>query len=472
MTTTPLLALPLLAAAQAQKHVTLNEALMLADALMQIAVKEQGRNAPPDAPAAGDRYLIGAAPAGAFAGKAGMIAAFDGTQWIYTAPRAGFIIYVASENRLFVHDGTILRNVKEYAGPVDSVAQFGVGTGVDPNNVLSVKGMSALFAALGTGSGGTGNFRFNLNKDLASNTLSQIYQTAWSGRAETGLMGDDQYRIKVSPDGATWFESFGVDHATGSVRLPAGLSQIGGGGFGFRNCVLNPDFAIAQRGPGPFTLSGAVPAGAFDRWRMIGGTGVGATLSRTANSIANAASFSGAFYATFAASAATVTTRAILETRLEHLLPLAGKRVTLSFKYRANAAFFVSLVQNFGVGGSAAVSTSLTSNVGGSANWRSISLPVVLPAVTGKTLGTSPFLALQFALPQASFIDLADVQLEEGYATPFERRPPGMELSACRRFFRRSASALNSADLAYEMRIAPAVTGAGPYDYDSEFEAA
>ena len=126
MTTTPLLALPLLAAAQAQKHVTMNEALFLLDALAQIAVKEQGRNTPPDAPAAGDRYLIGTAPTGTFAGKTGMIASFDGAGWVYTAPRAGFLIYVTGENRLFVHDGTALKNVKDFVGAIDTLARLGV----------------------------------------------------------------------------------------------------------------------------------------------------------------------------------------------------------------------------------------------------------------------------------------------------------------------------------------------------------
>ena len=50
MSSTPHLALPLLAAAQAQKHVTHNEALASLDALVQLAVKERNRTAPPISP--------------------------------------------------------------------------------------------------------------------------------------------------------------------------------------------------------------------------------------------------------------------------------------------------------------------------------------------------------------------------------------------------------------------------------------
>ena len=76
MLDTPNLALPLIAAAQAQKHVMHNEALFAIDALLQCAVKDKDLSAPPAAPAAGDRYIVSASSSGAWAGKAGMLAAW------------------------------------------------------------------------------------------------------------------------------------------------------------------------------------------------------------------------------------------------------------------------------------------------------------------------------------------------------------------------------------------------------------
>lgn len=58
-TATPKLALPLLLAAQAQKHVTHNEALLRLDAVVQLAVLERTRSVPPATPVDGDAYLIG-----------------------------------------------------------------------------------------------------------------------------------------------------------------------------------------------------------------------------------------------------------------------------------------------------------------------------------------------------------------------------------------------------------------------------
>lgn len=472
MSTTPILALPLLAAAQAQKHVTLNEALFLLDALTQIAVKELGRNSPPDQPMAGDRYIVGTAPTANFTGKAGMLAAFDGAAWTYTTLRAGFIFFVTSENRLYVFDGSTFKSLKDLIGFPDTFSRLGIGTGSDANNVLSVKGTSALYTAAGSGEGGNGDFRFTLNKASPGNILSQLYQTNWSGRAETGLAGDDQYRIKVSPDGQNWNEALVVDNTNGNVRLPSGLNQIGGGALGFRNHIVNADCSIAQRGAGPFAIAGAGPVACFDRWRLWGATGVAAGFSRTPINTNFVGSLLGSYYTTLTVTTATAAARLLLETRLEQFYPLTGRRVTLSFRYRSNAPLSVALTQNFGVGGSPPLTTTLANALPAASGWRSFIFTTTLPGLVGKTVGTSPFVALQFIASQPIVFDCAELQLEEGFQTPFERRPPAYELTLCRRFFRRSANALNAADLAIEMRAPPVALGTGPFDYDAEFEVA
>ena len=58
------LQLPHILAAQAQKHVTHNEALRLLDGLVQISVLDRGLTSPPGCPADGDRYIVGSGAAG------------------------------------------------------------------------------------------------------------------------------------------------------------------------------------------------------------------------------------------------------------------------------------------------------------------------------------------------------------------------------------------------------------------------
>jgi hypothetical protein len=48
-----------------------------------------------------------------------------------------------------------------------------------------------------------------------------LFQNGFSGRAEIGLAGDDDFHFKVSPDGSAWFDSIKIERATGRVSFPA-----------------------------------------------------------------------------------------------------------------------------------------------------------------------------------------------------------------------------------------------------------
>lgn len=224
MSDTPHLALPLIAAAQAQKHVTHNEALALLDALTQLSVLDRDRTAPPTAPAEGARHLVAAGATGAFAGQEGRIALFDAGAWRFLVPKAGWHAHVLAEQVLLVFDGTAWRDLGRY---VREVERLGIGTAPDATNRLAAKLNNALFAALSAGEGGTGDLRFVLNKEAPARSVSQLYQSGWSGRAEIGLTGDDDLRIKVSPDGSTWREALRVDRASGAVRAASLREKLG-----------------------------------------------------------------------------------------------------------------------------------------------------------------------------------------------------------------------------------------------------
>ncbi|MCG7392572.1 DUF2793 domain-containing protein [Microvirga sp. ACRRW] len=270
MTSTPHLALPLLAAAQAQKHVTHNEALAALDALVHLAVRERGRTAPPATPAEGDRYLVGASATGAFTGHESKIALFDLGAWRFFAPQAGWSSYVEAEGAIIVFDGTRWQDISRYC---DMLESLGIGTTPDDLNRLSAKLNAALFAALNTEEGGTGDLRFVLNKSGAANVLSQLYQRGFSGRAETGLIGNDDFSIRVSPDGSRWIDALRFNAETGIGTFPQGITNLPQA-----NLLINSLFRVNQRGFGGGALAEGVYG--FDRWK--GGPG-GCTLTRAAD---------------------------------------------------------------------------------------------------------------------------------------------------------------------------------------------
>ena len=99
MAETARFALPLLEAAQAQKHVTVNEALARADALAAGRVEALGRTAPPAAPGEGTLWGVGAGATGAFAGQDGRVALFLNGGWSFAEPWAGWAVWDAETGR-------------------------------------------------------------------------------------------------------------------------------------------------------------------------------------------------------------------------------------------------------------------------------------------------------------------------------------------------------------------------------------
>jgi hypothetical protein len=90
MARTAQLQLPLIAPAQAQKHVTVNEALTRLDAIAQLRIKSFDLAVAPSSPKDGDAYLVNAAPVGAWAGQAGKIAIWNNGGWIFLLPKSGW----------------------------------------------------------------------------------------------------------------------------------------------------------------------------------------------------------------------------------------------------------------------------------------------------------------------------------------------------------------------------------------------
>ncbi|MEA2857142.1 MAG: hypothetical protein QOH98_1463 [Methylobacteriaceae bacterium] len=97
--------------------------------------------------------------------------------------------------------------------------------------MFAAKLNSALFTAKASSEGGTGDLRTTLNKSAGSNTVSQLYQNNYSGRAEVGLTGDDNFHFKVSPDGSTWYDALILANAAGDKFAPAGGLVIGNNAF-------------------------------------------------------------------------------------------------------------------------------------------------------------------------------------------------------------------------------------------------
>jgi hypothetical protein len=230
MTNTTRLSLPLLAANQAQKHVTHNQALLRIDDVVQAAVISRGLSSPPGSPTEEDRYIVGNSATGLWSGEEGKLAIFRNGAWQFIAPWIGFTVFVEDEALLLYYDGS---DYQALQGSLPSELQeldlLGLGTTADATNPLAAKINKALFTAKTVSEGGDGDLRYTLNKEAASNTLSFLFQTNYSGRAEFGLTGDDNFHVKTSPDGTSWTSALNIDKTTGAFTLAADLAITEGG---------------------------------------------------------------------------------------------------------------------------------------------------------------------------------------------------------------------------------------------------
>jgi hypothetical protein len=215
MSDSPLLTLPYLAAAQAQKHVTHNEALSMLDGLVHLAVLSRVLATPPASPLDGDRYLIPAGATGGWSNHVGQIALRMEGAWRYVVPREGWRMWVSNEDALLTFDGTIWI-AASVPGSLQNLSLLGVNATADPTNKLTVASQAALFNNVGSG------VQVKLNKNAVSDSASFLFQTGFSGRAEIGTTGDDSFHIKVSSNGSAFNESLIIANASGLVTFKNG----------------------------------------------------------------------------------------------------------------------------------------------------------------------------------------------------------------------------------------------------------
>lgn len=97
------LGLPLLAPGQAQKELFHNEALAAVDMAVQPSVRGIGLASPPSDTKEGDCWIVGPAPAGEWAARAGAIACCTAAGWRFVVPREGFAVWDQSNNALVRH---------------------------------------------------------------------------------------------------------------------------------------------------------------------------------------------------------------------------------------------------------------------------------------------------------------------------------------------------------------------------------
>ena len=220
-----------------------------------------------------------------------------------------------------------------------------------------------------------------------------------------------------------------------------------------KNAIINGDFSINQRN---FTSTTTATAYGFDRWNLQ--TDASAVTYSTQAFTAGTAPVTGYESTNFARLVTTSQTGVaygMLQQKIENVRTFANSTVTVSFWAKAASGtpkIGVAIDQNFGSGGSVAVTTASTTIPTITTSWVRYSFNVTVPTISGKTIGTSSYLSLNIVCSmttsynppypavglQNNTFDIWGVQVEAGsVATPFTTATGTLsgELAACQRYY-------------------------------------
>lgn len=211
MSESPHLGLGYLAPSQAQKHVTVNEAFRRLDALVQLGVLDRDRTAAPASPDEGDRHIVAAGATGAWSGKDGAVAAWLDGSWTFIEPKPGWLAYDADSGEIVVWLSGAWVNALGALTALDGLAKLGVNATPDLVNRLAVASDAVLFNHDGAGT------QVKLNKHAAGDDAGLVFQTGFSTRALFGLLANDDFTVKVSPDGSAFHTAVTLDRASGKA---------------------------------------------------------------------------------------------------------------------------------------------------------------------------------------------------------------------------------------------------------------
>ena len=112
---------------------------------------------------------------------------------------------------------TFANAVTQVGMPQANLTAYLLGLGgatADSYNRVSVNTPALLFNNAGAGIEAT------VNKAAPANDAAFAFKTGFSARALIGLLGNDDFSFKVSPDGSAFFEALKIDRSNGQVELP------------------------------------------------------------------------------------------------------------------------------------------------------------------------------------------------------------------------------------------------------------
>ncbi|MEM9393254.1 MAG: DUF2793 domain-containing protein [Pseudomonadota bacterium] len=232
MPSTSNLGLPLVEAAQSQKHVTVNEAFVGLDAVCQLVLQSTSETVPPVAPPEGAVYAIPSGAQEPWSNFSGHLATYANGGWVYIEPRLGWRAFLADAQTIAVFDGsnwvslasdTSASGVRTEFTPLEISHQ--VYPGASNSTLLTIPANSVVF-------GITGRVTSEVSGTLSTWRLGVAGAT---DRYGSGLgTGLNSYALGLTGTPMTYYSDTDVrltaesgDFSAGEIALVLHLLQLG-----------------------------------------------------------------------------------------------------------------------------------------------------------------------------------------------------------------------------------------------------
>ncbi|RMH53208.1 MAG: DUF2793 domain-containing protein [Alphaproteobacteria bacterium] len=231
MSETPEFGLPLLAASQAQKHVTVNEALLRLDALFGGRVRSASLTEPPSVAEEGSCYLVAPGASGEWAGHDGALAIRINGGWDIVLPRPGWSVLDDETGRRMSFDGSAWRPDAQLISSGGAATLHRI---LETDHVLSPGPSSAVTAAIPAGSQVLGVSARVIEAITGTATSWSLGVTESPDRYGSGLgvalnsfaSGLTGTPVSYYADTDLILTANGGDFAGGTVRIAVHLVQI------------------------------------------------------------------------------------------------------------------------------------------------------------------------------------------------------------------------------------------------------
>lgn len=221
MALTSNLSITLVEQAQAQKEVTVNQAITKIDAVLNCGAIDKDIATPPGSPAEGDMYIIASGGTDDWNGHDGELTYFEQI-WRFVSPNEGMRVFVNDENTAYVFDGsawipeTAIHHSVIVTASSGSSLTLDIAAGTTQDITLDSSSV-ALSLSNPAASGKAGQMTIIIRQDgTGGRTITWPGSVLWAGGTAPTLSGGasavDIFQLMTSDGGTSWFGStLGID---------------------------------------------------------------------------------------------------------------------------------------------------------------------------------------------------------------------------------------------------------------------